>query len=155
MVGLHDLLRKRLTHSRNRTYSPMSAVAGNPRQPLELQQAEGNKPSWTRAAIWRSSRSSASVAAARTPSTAWWTQASRAWSSSQSTPTPRRCRCATPTSSCRSATSSHVGYGAANESRDEIKEALKGADMVFVTAGEGGGTGTGAAPVIAEVSKQE
>src|SRR5215208_3226192 len=44
-----------------------------------------------------------------------------------------------------------VGYGAANE----IKEALKGADMVFVTAGEGGGTGTGAAPVIAEVSKQE
>src|SRR5688572_28120775 len=38
---------------------------------------------------------------------------------------------------------------------DEIKEALKGADMVFVTAGEGGGTGTGAAPVIAEVSKQE
>ncbi len=48
-----------------------------------------------------------------------------------------------------------VGYGAANESRDEIKEALKGADMVFVTAGEGGGTGTGAAPVVAEVSKQE
>src|SRR6187455_3813542 len=48
-----------------------------------------------------------------------------------------------------------VGLGAANESRDEIKEALKGADMVFVTAGEGGGTGTGAAPVIAEVSKQE
>src|SRR3954465_14117547 len=48
-----------------------------------------------------------------------------------------------------------IGYGAANESRDEIKEALKGADMVFITAGEGGGTGTGAAPVIAEVSKQE
>jgi cell division protein FtsZ len=48
-----------------------------------------------------------------------------------------------------------VGYGAANESRDELKEALKGADMVFVTAGEGGGTGTGAAPVIAEVAKQE
>src|ERR687883_369158 len=47
-----------------------------------------------------------------------------------------------------------VGYGAANESRDEIKEALKGADMVFVTAGEGGGTGTGAAPVIAEVAKR-
>ena len=40
-----------------------------------------------------------------------------------------------------------VGHGAAAESRDEIKEALKGADMVFVTAGEGGGTGTGAAPV--------
>src|SRR5947199_449193 len=48
-----------------------------------------------------------------------------------------------------------TGYGAANESRDEIKEALKGADMVFVTAGEGGGTGTGAAPVIAEIAKQE
>ncbi|HEY1273595.1 MAG TPA: cell division protein FtsZ [Thermoleophilaceae bacterium] len=48
-----------------------------------------------------------------------------------------------------------IGYGAANESRDEIKEALKGADMVFVTAGEGGGTGSGAAPVIAEVAKQE
>jgi len=48
-----------------------------------------------------------------------------------------------------------IGHGAANESRDEIKEALKGADMVFVTAGEGGGTGTGAAPVIAEIAKQE
>src|SRR5256886_539382 len=48
-----------------------------------------------------------------------------------------------------------TGYGAANESRDEIKEALKGADMVFVTAGEGGGTGTGAAPVIAEIAKEE
>ena len=48
-----------------------------------------------------------------------------------------------------------TGYGAANESRDELKEALKGADMVFVTAGEGGGTGSGAAPVIAEVSKTE
>jgi cell division protein FtsZ len=48
-----------------------------------------------------------------------------------------------------------VGQGAAAESRDEIKEALKGADMVFVTAGEGGGTGTGAAPVIAEISKNE
>src|SRR5256885_12792087 len=48
-----------------------------------------------------------------------------------------------------------TGYGAANESRDELKEALKGADMVFVTAGEGGGTGTGAAPVIAEVAKHE
>src|SRR4051812_6335367 len=48
-----------------------------------------------------------------------------------------------------------VGLGAANESRDEIKEALKGADMVFVTAGEGGGTGTGAAPVIAEIAKHE
>jgi cell division protein FtsZ len=48
-----------------------------------------------------------------------------------------------------------VGFGAAAESRDEIKEALKGADMVFVTAGEGGGTGSGAAPVIAEIAKME
>ena len=48
-----------------------------------------------------------------------------------------------------------VGFGAAAESRDDIKEALKGADMVFVTAGEGGGTGTGAAPVIAEIAKAE
>ncbi len=48
-----------------------------------------------------------------------------------------------------------AGFGAAAESRDDIKEALKGADMVFVTAGEGGGTGTGAAPVIAEIAKNE
>src|SRR6202049_3587532 len=48
-----------------------------------------------------------------------------------------------------------VGHGAAAESRDEIKAALKGADMVFVTAGEGGGTGTGAAPVIADIAKNE
>ncbi|MFO8075479.1 MAG: cell division protein FtsZ [Egibacteraceae bacterium] len=46
-----------------------------------------------------------------------------------------------------------VGQKAAEEHRDEIEEVLKGADMVFVTAGEGGGTGTGGAPVIAEVSK--
>src|SRR5256885_3494325 len=48
-----------------------------------------------------------------------------------------------------------IGGGAASESRDDIKEALKGADMVFVTAGEGGGTGTGAAPVIAEIAQGE
>src|ERR687890_673653 len=48
-----------------------------------------------------------------------------------------------------------VGAGAAAESRDDIKEALKGADMVFITCGEGGGTGTGAAPVIAGIAKQE
>jgi cell division protein FtsZ len=48
-----------------------------------------------------------------------------------------------------------IGQGAAAESRDDIKEALKGADMVFVTAGEGGGTGSGAAPVIAEIAKNE
>src|ERR1700716_3890342 len=48
-----------------------------------------------------------------------------------------------------------IGQGAAAESRDDIKEALKGADMVFVTAGEGGGTGSGAAPVIADIAKSE
>ena len=47
-----------------------------------------------------------------------------------------------------------VGREAAIESRDQLKEALKGADMVFVTAGEGGGTGTGAAPVIAELARE-
>jgi cell division protein FtsZ len=46
-----------------------------------------------------------------------------------------------------------VGRDAALESRDEIKEALKGADMVFVTAGEGGGTGTGGAPIVSEVAR--
>jgi cell division protein FtsZ len=48
-----------------------------------------------------------------------------------------------------------VGEAAAHESRDELKEALKGADMVFVTAGEGGGTGTGGAPIVAELAKDE
>ncbi len=47
-----------------------------------------------------------------------------------------------------------VGRQAADESRDELREALKGADMVFVTAGKGGGTGTGAAPVIAEIARE-
>jgi cell division protein FtsZ len=47
-----------------------------------------------------------------------------------------------------------VGNEAAMESRDELKEALKGADMVFVTAGEGGGTGTGGAPVVAELARE-
>ena len=46
-----------------------------------------------------------------------------------------------------------VGEKAAEEHRDEIEEVLKGADMVFVTAGEGGGTGTGGAPVVAEIAK--
>lgn len=47
-----------------------------------------------------------------------------------------------------------VGYEAAMESRDELKEAIKGADMVFVTAGEGGGTGTGGAPVLAGIARE-
>jgi cell division protein FtsZ len=47
-----------------------------------------------------------------------------------------------------------IGMKAAEESRDQIKEVLSGADMVFVTAGMGGGTGTGSAPVVAEIAKQ-
>src|SRR3954453_2442621 len=46
-----------------------------------------------------------------------------------------------------------VGRAAALESRDELKDRLKGADMIFVTAGEGGGTGSGAAPVVAEIGR--
>ncbi len=48
-----------------------------------------------------------------------------------------------------------VGRRAAEEHHDEIHEVLKGADMVFITAGEGGGTGTGSAPVVAEVAKSQ
>ncbi len=47
-----------------------------------------------------------------------------------------------------------VGQKAAEESRDEIKEVLAGADMIFITAGMGGGTGTGSAPVVADIAKQ-
>jgi cell division protein FtsZ len=47
-----------------------------------------------------------------------------------------------------------VGQAAAHESRDELKESLKGADMIFVTAGEGGGTGTGGAPIVAELARE-
>ncbi|QGG97084.1 cell division protein FtsZ [Actinomarinicola tropica] len=46
-----------------------------------------------------------------------------------------------------------VGRQAAEDHRQEIEEALEGADMVFITAGKGGGTGTGAAPVVAEIAK--
>src|SRR5438046_5229349 len=47
-----------------------------------------------------------------------------------------------------------VGLAASMESRDELKEALKGADMIFATAGEGGGTGTGGAPIVAELARE-
>jgi cell division protein FtsZ len=47
-----------------------------------------------------------------------------------------------------------IGQKAADESKDEIIQALKGADLVFITAGMGGGTGTGAAPVISEIAKE-
>lgn len=46
-----------------------------------------------------------------------------------------------------------IGEKAATESRDEIAQAIKGADLVFVTAGMGGGTGTGAAPVVAQIAR--
>lgn len=46
-----------------------------------------------------------------------------------------------------------VGRQAAEESREEIQEALKGADLVFITCGMGGGTGTGAAPVVADITR--
>lgn len=46
-----------------------------------------------------------------------------------------------------------IGQKAAEESKEEIAEAIKGSDMVFITAGMGGGTGTGAAPVVAEIAK--
>jgi len=48
-----------------------------------------------------------------------------------------------------------IGCQAAEESRSEIRDALAGADMIFITAGEGGGTGTGAAPIVAEISHEE
>lgn len=47
-----------------------------------------------------------------------------------------------------------VGIEAMERSRDEVKQVLRGSDLVFITAGEGGGTGTGAAPVIAELAKE-
>ncbi len=47
-----------------------------------------------------------------------------------------------------------IGKRAAEESKEELEQALKGADMVFVTAGMGGGTGTGAAPIIAETARE-
>src|SRR3989338_3186607 len=48
-----------------------------------------------------------------------------------------------------------IGEEAAKESKNEIKKVLEGADLVFVTCGMGGGTGTGAAPVVSEIAKRE
>ncbi len=47
-----------------------------------------------------------------------------------------------------------IGRRAAEEDRERVREVLTGSDMVFITAGMGGGTGTGAAPVVAEVAKE-
>jgi cell division protein FtsZ len=52
-----------------------------------------------------------------------------------------------------SGSDSSVGRAAAEEGYDQIKHALRGSDMVFVTAGEGGGTGSGAAPIVAQIAK--
>lgn len=49
----------------------------------------------------------------------------------------------------------NIGREAANEDRDKIQKALKGADMIFITAGMGGGTGTGAGPIVAEIAKEQ
>ena len=48
-----------------------------------------------------------------------------------------------------------VGRAAAEESIDEINDAIRGADLVFITAGMGGGTGTGAAPIVAKAAKEQ
>ena len=47
-----------------------------------------------------------------------------------------------------------IGEKAANESHDDIVACLKGVDMIFITGGMGGGTGTGAAPVVASIAKE-
>src|SRR6056297_3385725 len=48
-----------------------------------------------------------------------------------------------------------IGREAAEENREELAEVLEGADMVFITAGMGGGTGTGATPIVAEIAKEQ
>jgi cell division protein FtsZ len=58
------------------------------------------------------------------------------------------------TSGLGSGADASIGRAAAEESHDQIKRALRGSDMVFVTAGEGGGTGSGAAPVVARVARE-
>ena len=58
------------------------------------------------------------------------------------------------TSGLGSGADADLGRRAAEESHDEIKNALRGSDMVFVTAGEGGGTGSGAAPVVARIARE-
>jgi cell division GTPase FtsZ len=87
----------------------------------------------------------------------------QAWISSPSTPTSRRWRFRKPPQRCRSARSHQglgagakpdVGQKAAEENREEISKLVKGSDLVFVTCGMGGGTGTGAAPVIAENARE-
>ena len=120
---------------------------------------------WSNPRISRSSRSSAPAAEARTRSAAWSTPAfSGVEFIAINTDVQALQACEADiklsighqlTKGLGAGANPEIGGGAAAESRDDIKEALKGADMVFVTAGEGGGTGTGAAPVIAEIAKEE
>ena len=56
---------------------------------------------------------------------------------------------------CKAPTLIQIGEKAAEESAEELSAAVKGADMVFVTCGMGGGTGTGAAPVVAKIAKEQ
>ncbi len=87
-----------------------------------------------------------------------------AWNSSLPTPTRRRSRTAAPscqlqlgsnvTKGLGAGANPEVGRQAALEDRERIIDALDGADMVFITAGMGGGTGTGAAPVVAQLAKE-
>ena len=68
---------------------------------------------------------------------------------------PRACTSATPTTrGLGSGSDPELGRAAAIEDYDEIKSLLKGSDMVFVAAGSGGGTGTGAAPVVARIARE-
>ena len=97
--------------------------------------------------------------------TAWLKPASKASNLLRSIRTIRRCSCPDAdktihigeelTRGLGAGANPEVGCQAAEESRSEIREALAEADMVFVTAGEGGGTGTGAAPVVAEIAREE
>ena len=72
-------------------------------------------------------------------------------------PPPRTCACRSATDSTRglgSGSDPDLGRTAAMEDYDRTKALLKGSDMVFITAGEGGGTGTGAAPVVARIARE-
>ncbi len=116
------------------------------------------------APISPSSASSASAARASTRSTGWSTRASAAWNSSPSTPMrsnshSRRRRVQIDigrelTHGLGSGAEPDIGRRSAEETIDEIRKALRGSDLVFVAAGEGGGTGTGAAPVVARCARE-
>ncbi len=74
----------------------------------------------------------------------------------KASPVPERCKFQLgekTTKGLGAGSNPEVGKRAAEESRDKIKEALEGIDLLFITAGMGGGTGTGAAPVVAEIAK--